>query len=64
MRPACPRHVLGMEDAYANTRPREGSHAGDPLPALDTNTEIKRKTNNLQEGKAVKLSMSCWSQGR
>lgn len=64
MRPACPRHVLGMEDAYVNTRPREGSHAGDPLLALDTNTEIKRKTNSLQEGKAVKLSMSCWSQGR
>lgn len=38
---ACP----GMEDACAKAGLREGSCAGDPLPALNTNTETKRKTN-------------------
>lgn len=63
IRPTCPRRVLGMEDAQVKAGPRKGSHVGDPLPALNTNTEIKRKTDKRQE-KSVKGRMSCWSQGR
>lgn len=51
IRPTCPRRVLGMEDGYTKAGPREGSHAGDSLPALNTNTEMNRKTNELQEEK-------------
>lgn len=50
-RPICPRHALGTEDAHASARPGEGSHAGDPLLALNTDTEVKRKQINYKRGR-------------
>lgn len=49
-RPICPRHALGTEDAHASARPGEGSHAGDPLLALNTDTEVKRKQTTREGG--------------